>query len=770
MKNSLFKRAFAVAAAAPLALTQCLTVANAASVDNAALAVVANDAATESSNSITLEGENGLTYITPGAGVDDSDDYMVGEDKLADVYETLGDGKFTVTKDSDWNSLVYTKLIGVDKKSGSFSIQSALSEAAKRAGNYQDITNKIIKHVGDVNYVIDDKGNITLTCNVTDIVPEFTEGSKKTIGEVLNDLAAKYGVEIATDDTFSDVTIAGQFTVVINAESLKNDTKVSADVTFTSDKLKQYKGTAIADYGLEQLDALEKDANKAIDEAFEATESEKIADCKAEVADALAYYRKQLNRVKTWSDKALAKTTEKKEYGTFAEALTAAKASRFGQRVENRLNKEIPSTASEAAEKELVNNIYDKIVNQISKNSSYSLDITTGQLGAFADALYDITAQLSAGTATFSAKFEDKELEDAKAYILETYGLNVTDGYKTVDVTADYSGVKAGTGSVDVKFKRVLEVETTTTTSTTSTTSTSTETTTTTSETTSTTTDTTTDTTTATETTSSETTTTKVVKTDANYYVTAKTGFYLNIDEKFNKDQIESIYVSIDEVEISYGEAENEKGEKEIVAETVLSKGKGYNITDKVDFGTQTPSSVFKKGEYKFSHDIALYATEDIEVEGKVVAKSGDVLKNVDGSEANVICYVGVKGDGDLNFMADSKDASLVLVWYSKMSTGAKADEEIFSTSNQIATYDENNQKVAREGYDKNLDEFAAFLCDVNNEKAEDNFYIQKPARKIMSNDASFILKLYGKTSTGGNPDRATWDSVLYSSSSTTEE
>ena len=202
MKNSLFKRAFAVAAAAPLALTQCLTVANAASINNADIAAVANETVT-ADQSITLKGEGGLSYITPGKEADGKDYYMVGDAALASLGE-LTEDSYEITKDSTWNETVLGKIQSEAGKSGSFSIQSALEEAAKRAGNYQDITNKIIKHVGDVNYSIADNGDITLTAAVSDIVPEFTEGSKKTIGDVLNDLSAKYGVEITTDDTFSD--------------------------------------------------------------------------------------------------------------------------------------------------------------------------------------------------------------------------------------------------------------------------------------------------------------------------------------------------------------------------------------------------------------------------------------------------------------------------------------------------------------------------------------------------------------------------------------
>ena len=765
MKNSLFKRAFAVAAAAPLALTQCLTVANAASINNADIAVVANDTVTASDKSITLNGEGGLAYITPGKEADGKDYYMVGDTALAGLELTAD--SYTITKDSTWNETVLGKITSEAGKKGSFSAQSLLQEAAKRAGNYQEVTEKIIKHVGDVNYSIADNGDITLTCEVTDIVPEFTEGGKKTIGAALLDLAKQYGAtELeANDDIFKGVTVAGTFTAVIKGSSL-DDTKIEGTLKFVDDKGKEYKGTAIADYGLAQLEALKKAAKSEIDEVKD-TYGIDVNDAYAQIDDSVSYYEKQLNRVKNWAVKAQSKQTELKEYGTFGEALAAAKASRFGQKVENRFNKEIPASGSEIASMDIVNKVYDKIVNQVNNNSAYTLDITSADLGSFADGLYDITAQLLGGSATFTAKFTDAELDAAKAYILEEYGLDVQKGYKTIDITADYSAVDKGEASVDVKVKRVLEAVTTTTSTTTSTSTESTTTTTSTESSTESTTSTstteetsssTTTTTTTDDGGSSTTSTTKKVVTAANYYVTAKTGFYLNIDEEFNKDQIESVYVSIDETELSLGE------DGTVVAENVLTKGRGVNITDKVGFGTQTPANVFVKGDYKFSHEIVLYATEDIKDGDTILTASGAALTNADGSNAITIAYVGVKGDGDLNYMADAKDASLVLVWYAKMSTMDDADAraaEVFSNSDQITEFDANGERVIREEYDKNLDQFAAFLCDVDNENADNNWYALKKARKIDAKDASFILVMYSNASTGTEPNRQTWNEVL---------
>ena len=796
MKNSLFKRAIAVAASAPLALTQCLTVANAASINNADIAAVANETFT-ADKTVKLNGTDGLIYIEPGKDDNDKDYYITDGKALADIEEFTAD-EYTITKDSAWNELVYGKLTSEAGKSGSFSVQGILSDAAKKAGNYKDITSRIAKCVGDVKYTIDKNGDITLTCDVTDIVPELTAGSEKTVGKVFDDIEkmyAAYGVKIDKNTAFSDVKIGGTFTAVIKGSSL-DDTKVEGTITFKSLDGVEYKGTAVIDYALAQLDKLQSDAKTAISDAINAAaaldeKTEKIAEAEAQVDDSIGYFKKQLNRAKTWPAKAQSKTTELKEYGTFGEALEAAKASRFGKKLEDKLNKDIPASGSEAAKDATANKYFDKAIKLIEDNTAFDVQITSAELGSFADSLTNITAQLLGGTATFSAQFDDAEKDAVAEYLLSEYGLQLTDSYKTIGITADYSAVNNGEASVDVKMQRIVKAVTTvsTTSTSTETTSTETETTSTESETTSTETETTsteTETTsTETETTSTETetttaststdegtgsstTTTKVVKLAANYYVTSKTGFYLNIDEEFNKEQLESVYVSYDETEISYGEA-IVNGQREIVSQKVLTKGKDVNVTDKGDFGTQTPANVFVKGDYKFSHELALYATEDIVIKDfdgndVIATASGAALTNADGTTAITIAYVGVKGDGDLNYMAESKDASLVLVWYAKMSTMDDPDEraaEVFSNSDQITEIDENGERVIREEYDKNLDQFAAFLCDVDNENADDNWYALKKVRTIDAKDASFIKVMYSWSSTGENPDRKSWNEVL---------
>ena len=95
------------------------------------------------------------------------------------------------------------------------------------------------------------------------------------------------------------------------------------------------------------------------------------------------------------------------------------------------------------------------------------------------------------------------------------------------------------------------------------------------------------------------------------------------------------------------------------------------------------------------------------------------------------------------------------------MSTGSDPENTVFSNSNQITELNADGKRVVKENYDTTLDQFAAFLCDVDNENAADNWYALKPARMIDAKDSSFILKMYSKASTGTEPNRATWNEVL---------
>ena len=170
MKNSLFKRAIAAVATVPLALTQCLGVANAATVEDSALSLKETGSvkADDSSNkTITLTGKGGVLYITP--------------DEEFAKYELQADGK-TFIQDSAWNVKAYTALSNVEKKKGTFDMSKVYEQAINKSGQYKELIQSVIDKLGDFTYSIDNDGNITIEGSLGDVMPAFAEGGKKTIG------------------------------------------------------------------------------------------------------------------------------------------------------------------------------------------------------------------------------------------------------------------------------------------------------------------------------------------------------------------------------------------------------------------------------------------------------------------------------------------------------------------------------------------------------------------------------------------------------------
>ena len=841
MKTSLLKRAFAAAVSVPLALSQCFTVASAAE------PVTLNDT---------------VLYINPINGLDGNDDYTRVDDN-------------TFEKLSDWNATLLGKLTSTNKKTGTYDATPIFNRIIKKSGNYKEVTEKLLSHVSTINYTIAENGDITFTGSLSDIVPDFTDGGKKTIGKALNDLADQYGADELKDNgnIFKDIVIAGDFTAVIKGSSL-DDTKVEAEFTFVDKTTgKAYKGTGVVDYAAEKFAELKAAAYAEVENVQDKYNID-VKDAKAQIDSSISFYERQLTRSFNYVNKAQAKVTEEKHYDTLGDAIKAANNSRFAAKAYD-LSAKHNIDPNEYLTLEKVASYYEKALKKANNFLEPTvIDISVDELIGLGKDMYDITTKVGNGVATFSAKFTDAEAADAMAYISDTYDVTAKESYKEVLVTVDFSSIKdeqGGTGSADVKIKRVVKVEpkevvtttttttkpgeTTTTTTTetkpgettttttettkpgettttttettkpgettttttettkpgeTTTTTTETtkpgETTTTTTETTkpgesttttttettkpgestttttstikpgdstttttttkpgdstttttttikpgvSTTTTTTTtkpgdSTTTTTTTTGTPVTTTKAVKgATASIDLKTKTtaGFYLNIDKEFNKNQIESINCTFTEETSYIGEDGKEVGEKKV------EKSDAVSILDKIGFGEQTPANMADSAE-NFKTTIKVYATEDIATaDGTVVIKKGDTLKDSEGNDLTLTVYIGVKGDANLDGKVGSNDASCILVWYSKMSTGADAAETTFSTSELVKD-------------DALLDEFAAFLSDVNNENDENNFSETKGDRQLLATDATFILAMYAKVSTGAEMDRATWNEVL---------
>jgi hypothetical protein len=844
MKKTLFTRAIASIAAVPLAFTQCLTVANAVSVSDVDLADASVAAA---KNEITLNGENGLLYIAPDKGGASSDEYFeVSKDEKTATFE----------KESIWNETVYAKLITSGNKTGDLDFSTYYDRIIARSGNYKDTTKAILQNVETPHYTVNADGDIIIKVHVNNITDTFAKEGKQTITKTLKDLAAQYGVEDyePTVTLFDDILIGGDFTVTIKGSDLQEGTSISGDVQFRPlDNPKNIiYGTGVFDYALTQLNALKNEAKAEMAKypQIDTTDAEK------KINDSLSYYEKQINRAKKTEENAQNYTTNGvKSYDSADDVLVAFEKSKYGQKLEKRFNKQIPTCAEKAAASQTFQKYFNQALAKANALAApYVVNITADELGTFAEDISDITVEAANGKTTITGKFTDAEKAEVETYfndvVLKEDGyedFKFEDSYKEFTVEVDYSSVsndKGGKGSVDVQIKRVVkavkeEVETTTSTSTsttdtttststtdtttststtdtttststtdtttststtdtttststtdtttststtdtttststtdtttsTSTTDTTTSTSTTDTTTSTSTTDTTTSTSTTDTTTSTTTTTTGTVTTiNYRYEVVANTGYYCSIQKSFNKKQIQSVKLISEVVQLYIDNdgnvIKNSDGEPLSV---VINPETAKDVTDLVDFGTATPANVFEYGKAEFKHDLPLYAADNItDAFGNVITVKGGRVTSADRTYPVATVYVGVKGDANLDFAVDSKDATVVLSWYTEKATGGG---DIFANSQFVASYNEEGVLVANEGADMNLDQLAAFLADVTNEIDANNFMLDKNARTLNSIDASFILALYTEQSTStekGVAPRELWNKAMEGSS-----
>ncbi len=495
----------------------------------------------------------------------------------------------------------------------------------------------------------------------------------------------------------------------------------------------------------------------------------------------------------------------------------------YVDKLENKLNKEfkLPSSAAEIASKSIVANIYDDLLGQLNDAVvSYDVQIKSSELAAFADnELFNLTAESAGGTYTLKGDFPDAEVADSLKHLvasveagniydadatLATVGLKIyrepivttttttsttttttttTDSTSTSDsstttTTDSTSTSDSSTSTTTTDSTSTSDSSTTTTTDSTSTSDSSTSTTTTDSTSTSdsststTTTDSTStsDSSTSTTTTdststndSSSTTTTDSTTTSSDSSTTSTTtttdgivlngevkswsvaadaegyGFYYSIEEEFHKEQVEKLVLNV--VYADDTEAE-------------------YDITNNFGFEA-TPSEKFSKYNTTFKYNVALtYEGEDItDKTGKVVFKSGDILKTYEGYNVTVVAYIGVKGDINLDNLADSVDATQARIYYAKISAGTvsgafTAKNTQLSLTNSIV-----------DGPTSIYDDFAAFLGDVNQNGAEvaNNWKASKSDRLIDSVDATGISMYYALISAHGDAytESAAWDKVL---------
>ena len=193
MKNSLFKRAVAAVSAVPLALTQCLTIAN---------AVTVNDVAPSSSTAVSAADAKDVTLdvllnIVPDESdgvkyeeLTGSSTILTGEtaDELIAKYAEGREGAKVFTKASDWNLTAISYIKQAGKKTGTINIDKIKENLIKRGKNHKEVIATGLEFLSDAAYEIKDNGDIVITADVTQ--PAFKSVVDRTATSVL----AKYGI------------------------------------------------------------------------------------------------------------------------------------------------------------------------------------------------------------------------------------------------------------------------------------------------------------------------------------------------------------------------------------------------------------------------------------------------------------------------------------------------------------------------------------------------------------------------------------------------
>jgi len=761
MKNSLFKRVAAAAAAVPLALTQCLAFSSVAA-DNDAVQNVGNT---------LMAGNQAVTL-----------------DKL--LYIPANE---TVSK---WNLTAASSLAELKGTSGTINKDRILELVKYVPDTYQEAVTAALEEyilINPVTYEITDSKDIILKGTVSQ--PNFNGNWKNTPGQALSELARGYNAPALNKVDFSSVHCSGDVIITIKTSELDGSTTVPVQAVYaTTDGEEIYPGTFAA-YCERKLAEVEEVGKAAIAKEVAA---DKVAEATEKFLAKTDLIREKLQKAGNALDNAFTKSAD---YKSVSEALTAAN----NFLAKKNIKKQIPTTATEIAALEKVKNYYDKAVAKAS--SKADIQITADELGQFVDSItsksledkltsdslkaayadkevataFDIN--VNNGKGVFVGAFDDAESEAVKAWV-ESEGYQYLGSYKKLTGTVDFTGYKtADTGSVDVQIERILVTDTTTTTTETSPVSTATPTSETTpvsqtaptsettpvsqtaptSETTPVSqtaptsetspvsqtapTSETSPVSTGTSPVSSQTapvsvpadvTTTSAV---AAVYVELDStyGFYMNIEDSFDTNQIKSAKLHTI-YDIGYTQDD--------VKYTVSTFEDVIDITDKIGFGNATPGNTYKPVENKFDYDVQLVYTGEAvkDKEGNQVLASNSLLRDQEGNIATVVVYIGLKGDTTLNNLVDGRDATATLTYYSKISTeGNDATNTYLSPSELV---NGNAGSV--------YDDFAAFLSDVkfdNNEKMDR--FAKKSERLVDGRDASSILTYYAKASTVEYSDMA---------------
>ena len=138
---------------------------------------------------------------------------------------------------------------------------------------------------------------------------------------------------------------------------------------------------------------------------------------------------------------------------------------------------------------------------------------------------------------------------------------------------------------------------------------------------------------------------------------------------------------------------------------------------DDINFNGATPSNTYDAANTTFKYEVALY-------------NGTEALLDKNGNAVTMTVYIGVKGDANLDNKADSSDTAVVLNYYAAVQ---QAGNSVATKNNTVLT--------ANSKGDQTLDQFAAYLADVNAD--ESNYNYTKGASSLDSSDGAKILEFF---------------------------
>ena len=445
MKNSLFKRVAAAAAAVPLALTQCLTFSSVAA-ENDAVQVEGNNIQAESGKEISIAS---LLRIEP--------------DKTVSV----------------WNDKVTEALVQNIGTKGTFDASDYADKIAEKSGR------EIAKTVGTllkeyvlakpVEYVVNEDKDIVFTLTVTQ--PDWNEKLAYTPEEALVKLAEQYGLPQLEAVDFSSVKVAGKIEVTVKSSALDLGTDVPVSVVFKPEGEAEFAIGELPAYSQKKLEELRKLGLEAIEKNFTGVYASQKDEATKKFNDKIDMIKSKFDRANNALTKATT-TAKSVEYTNKSDA--AAAVNKF--LAKKNIKKNVPSTAAELASKETVKKAFDQILGSLSANAKGTkINITADQLAQFVDTIGSKSLTEADGTvkatdfnikadkngATFVGAFDDAEAEEVKTWV-ESKGYEYIGSYKKITSKLNFKGVNTfDIGDVDVQIERILVTNTTTTSETT---------------------------------------------------------------------------------------------------------------------------------------------------------------------------------------------------------------------------------------------------------------------------------------------------------------